>query len=85
MTQTFNGRALTERHTVRGVEWFGQNPLGLVELRRCRHERFSEYRVFECRLDGAIIGRALRPGAALRRGERWLMRLLKAALRKRSR
>ena len=82
MKQTFNGRELTERHTVRGVEWFGQSPLGLIELKRMR---LLWTQTFECRLDGATIGRSTRPGRTLRAGEKWLNALLRRALAKRAR
>lgn len=86
--QTFNGRELTELPTVRGVEWVGRNPLGLIELRRTTfypNRGRSGAQVFECRLEGAPIGRAFRPGEALRRGERWLAKLLQKALSQRKR
>lgn len=52
------------------------HPYGHVQIRRVPSPRNPQHEnVFDLMIDGAIIGRALRPGEAAKRGEKWLMKV----------
>ncbi len=75
----FMGVVMVEQHpnVMHQVAYDAYTGYGRAQILRVPDPRphYRGEKVFDMTLDGAIIGRAQRPGAAAKAGEKWLMKV----------